>query len=322
MEHLCKLSQAQMRNFLITFLRSKYETVTVTAHYLIAHGEIPICLVAHMDTVFAQPAMDVYYDKQKNVMWSPQGLGADDRAGIFAIIQILQSGLRPHVIFTTDEEKGCVGSMMLATKKVPFKDIRYFIQLDRRGSKDCVFYDCDNPDFTAYIESFGFEEAIGSFTDISMFCPDWGIAGVNLSVGYLNEHSISETLMVDDLLNTIDKVHTMLTVPENDIPFFEYIELKYNAAYGGRFWSQFYKSGDCKCDGCGQWFYAEEVFDAIGLDESVKHYCPDCIVDHMYWCKKCGNAYEAPAAKGKFDEICDKCKGDEHAAVSGHPDAV
>ena len=231
MEYLCKLSQAQMRSFLISFLKSKYKKTTVKSQYLIAEGDIPICLVAHMDTVFPRPAPELYYDREKNIMWSPEGMGADDRAGIFAIIQIIKSGLRPHVIFTTDEEKGCIGSMTLSMKKLPFDDIRYFVQLDRRGEKDCVFYDCDNEDFTKYVESFGFEEAIGSFTDICMFCPEWGIAGVNLSVGYRDEHSVSETLNVTDLFNTIDKVKEMLKVPEEEIPFFEYIELKY--AYSG-----------------------------------------------------------------------------------------
>ena len=43
---------------------------------------------------------------QKNVMISPDGLGADDRAGVFMIMNIVKAGFRPHVIFTTDEE-GC-----------------------------------------------------------------------------------------------------------------------------------------------------------------------------------------------------------------------
>lgn len=60
-------------------------------------------------------------------MWSPQGLGADDRAGIFAIIQIIKSGLRPHIILTTDEEVGGVGADLLSKNGNPFADLRYII---------------------------------------------------------------------------------------------------------------------------------------------------------------------------------------------------
>lgn len=46
-------------------------------------------------------------------MWSPQLLGSDDRAGVYAIIQIIEAGYKPHVIFTTDEEIGAVGAQKL-----------------------------------------------------------------------------------------------------------------------------------------------------------------------------------------------------------------
>lgn len=315
-DYLCKRSQPQLKSFLASFLTSKYEEVIVDQHYLVAKGNIPICLVAHMDTVFPKPATEIYYDKQKNVIWSPTGLGADDRAGIFAIIQIVKSGLRPHVIFTADEEIGCIGAMYLGAKENPFNDVRYFIELDRRGIDDCVFYDCDNPEFVKYVEDFGFQEAYGSFSDICMICPEWKVAGVNLSVGYRDEHSTSEILFVSYLLDTIDKVSVMLKEDMTTVPVFEYKEAYGVGRYGAKFWSQYYSDytdggaayGDCSCNGCGQRFYAEEVFDATGRDGKIKHFCPDCMVEHMYWCHCCGKAYELPEKLDGFDEICEDCK--------------
>ena len=227
-EQLCGLTQKSMLNTMSAFLSSKYKKVITTKEYIIAEGNIPIALVAHMDTVFPRPAREVFYDRQKNVIWSPEGLGADDRAGIFAIIQIIRRGLRPHIILTTDEEKGAVGASAVAYEEKPFKDLRYIIQLDRRGADDCVFYDCDNKEFVEYVENFGFTEAIGSFSDISMICPAWGVAGVNLSIGYRDEHSVSEVLFVGHMLNTIDKVIKMLEVPKKQIPAFKYVAKPFN----------------------------------------------------------------------------------------------
>jgi hypothetical protein len=167
--------------------------------------------VAHADTVFKKPPQRIFYDKQKNVMWSPEGLGADDRAGVFAIIQIIKSGLRPTVIITTDEEKGGIGaSALVRNMPKPPTDLKYIIQLDRQGSMDCVFYDCLNKEFEEYVESFGFVTDFGSFSDISVLCPAWRVAGVNLSIGYYDEHSVSETLYIGHMNSTILKVKNML----------------------------------------------------------------------------------------------------------------
>jgi hypothetical protein len=151
-ERLCGLSQKGLKHTLSVFLKSKYEKVLETPDYICAVGNIPIALVAHMDTVFTHPARNVFYDRRKNVIWSPDGLGADDRAGVFSIIQIVKKGLRPHIIFTTDEEKGALGALALGQEDCPFEDLRYIIELDRRGANDCVFYDCENPEFTDYID--------------------------------------------------------------------------------------------------------------------------------------------------------------------------
>ena len=195
------------------YLKAKYDNVIVTKDYIIAIGNIPIALIAHMDTVFKIPVSDLYYDQKKGVLWSPEGLGADDRAGIFAIIKILQDGLRPSVILTTGEEDGGVGACAICDKypECPIPGLKYLIQLDRHGSNDCVFYDCYCPEFVDYVESFGFCERWGSFTDISFLMPEWQIVGVNLSIGYEDEHSRTEILNIGPLFDTIRKVKNMLT---------------------------------------------------------------------------------------------------------------
>lgn len=298
-EKLCGLSQNSLKKTLALFLRSKYNKVVETQDYIYAEGDIPIALVAHMDTVFPKPAKTVYYDKDKNVIWSPYGLGADDRAGVFAIIQIIKSGKRPHIIFTTDEEIGAWGASSLGLENCPFKDLKYVIELDRHGSNDCVFYDCDNVEFTDYIESFGFVTAIGSFSDICMFCEQWGVAGVNLSIGYEDEHSIAETLHVGHMLNTIDKVITMLSVKE--IPFFKYIRSPY--AYSSCWYTNEYDLTHCWM--CGREYSLEEMVPVKLKDKTTKNFCIDCLVDTVSWCHCCGEAYE-PEENDKG--ICNDCR--------------
>lgn len=316
-ESLASLTQNSMRRALYNYLKKRYKKVIVAPEYLYAVGEIPIALVAHMDTVFSSPPKDIYYDERKGVCWSPDGLGADDRAGIFAILTILKHGYRPSIIFTTDEEIGAVGASQLVEDiKTPESELKYIIQLDRRGTNDCVFYDCNNRDFVEYIEKFGFVETFGSFSDISVICPTWGIAGVNLSIGYEDEHSISETLRVGAMLNTIQKVENMLKV--KDIPFFEYIEYSYT----NNSWNYYFQRGrkkswydddaeynyaTLKCDKCNKYFHDYEVIPALSKDgNKTKYYCPDCCATEVDWCAQCNNAFEIDA--NKPFTICPACR--------------
>lgn len=280
-EYIAKFTQPQLKNFLTKFLNAKYNTVVSTDDYIYAEGSIPICLVAHTDTVFQLPPEEIFYDSSKNVLWSPDGLGADDRAGIFAIIKIIQSGLRPHIIFPADEEMGCVGSLELAKKECPFKDLRYIIQLDRQGHSDCVFYGCKNKEFIDYVEDFGFFTAIGSFSDISALCPKWGVAGVNLSIGYKNEHSREEILYVTPMMVTIEKVKKMLT--KQDIPYFKYVGEKKSSL----FFSSYI------CDACGKEHPEDELFEVYDLNNEIKNYCIHCMSEKkVTFCEKCYNAFE------------------------------
>jgi hypothetical protein len=226
MKHLCNLNQKDLKNVIYDYLTNKYDNIVHTKDYLFAEGTIPICLVAHLDTVFKQLPKEIYYDADKKVMWSPQGLGADDRAGVYAILELLNLGYRPSIIFTTDEEIGGLGATKLITQysSCPFSNIKAIIELDRQGKDDCVFYECDNPDFENYICQFGFITEVGSFSDISIIAPQWGIAAVNLSVGYIDEHSYNERLFEEYLDKTILKVKNILDEAETMLNY-EYIPL-------------------------------------------------------------------------------------------------
>ena len=88
-EHLVSLKQPALFKTMEAFLRRRYDTVVATKEYLYAVGDIPVALVAHLDTVFTTPPKTIYFDQRKNVLWSPEGLGADDRAGVYSIVQIV-----------------------------------------------------------------------------------------------------------------------------------------------------------------------------------------------------------------------------------------
>lgn len=209
------MDEKELIVYLYKFLKENYgkNNIIATKDYLVAEGDIPLCLIAHMDTVFSEPPYEFYYDREERVMWSPQGAGFDDRVGIAMILQILMCGYKPHVIFTSGEESGGIGARNLVASypKMPFKlKPKFLIELDRQGDNDSVFYCCDNKNFEKYVNGFGFKTATGTFTDISIIMPAWDICGVNFSVGYWDEHSKIERLDMDVVYNTLYKVTNIL----------------------------------------------------------------------------------------------------------------
>lgn len=204
-------------NSLIKWLNQKltkefnYKTILKEKDYLYAEGDIPLMLVAHLDTVFRENYKILYYDPIAMVAWSPDGAGFDDRAGVLGILTILKNiKVKPHILFTMEEEKGGRGARAAASELNMRNKLKYIIELDRRGKNDCVFYDCHNEYFKNYVESFGFKTDTGSFSDISFLGPVWNVAAVNLSIGYEDEHTYAEHLNFNYWIYTIQKVIKMI----------------------------------------------------------------------------------------------------------------
>ncbi len=160
-------------------------------------------IAAHADTVW-----DAVYDETR-----ARGLGADDRAGCAMAFLLRDSG---HSLLILDgEEHGAQGSEFLK-RECPeifseINDHSYIVQLDRRGSTDYKFYKLPvSQEFRAYIEAeTGYHDAgTDSRTDIVVLCEK--VCGVNLSVGYYNEHGPEESFVYEEWAHTLDVVRNML----------------------------------------------------------------------------------------------------------------
>ena len=225
--HLLKLTEEELKREVYNYLQQKKKNPICKDGFVYAEGEIPILLVAHMDTVFYKPPKNLYYNKKQDKIYSPDGgIGGDDRCGVYAILKLLEK-YKPYVLFTQGEEMGCIGATK-AVNKLKKPDVKYIIEFDRKGSKDCVFYDCGNNKFINYIESFGFVTDYGSYSDISVLASKWDIAAVNLSSGYYNEHTENEYIIFKELVNTINRAENMLKEYKK-APYFDYQEIGYTS---------------------------------------------------------------------------------------------
>lgn len=318
-KQICMLKDVELKKFMFKFLKQKgYTNIRQGKDFIMAEGDIPCLLLSHMDTVWPQPPSIIYFDREANVIWSPENGIGDDRAGVFAIADIINSGYKPHVILTLGEEIGGIGASEAAQLPKPF-DIKYIVELDRRGENDCVFYSNANKVFQEYVESFGFVYNLGSFSDCETIGPAWNASYTNVSIGYLFEHQKNEHLMVDWLFGTIDKVKRMLAHIE-EAPYFEYVPETYTyssyySRYGSESWwddydyidektgQKYFDSYECIC--CGEYYDKAELIE-VEDDRQVYDICPDCFEKLCNYCGNCGKPYIIPASTRDIG-LCDDC---------------
>ena len=166
---------------------------------------------------------------------SPQGIGGDDRCGVYALLKLHEiSKIKPFLLFCCDEEIGGYGAHDFASDykrgifPADFTELKCLVEFDRRGKKDAVYYECDNKQFEKYITSKGFRTAHGSFSDISVIAPVMGVAAVNLCCGYYNAHSQHEYIKMNELNAVIKKASGIIEdVNTADFPRYKYIVKKH-----------------------------------------------------------------------------------------------
>lgn len=210
-ESIFRMSQNELKGILKEHLENIGYFPTIENGFIYAAGTVPILLVAHLDTAHIFPVQIICYSPDGNVIMSPEGIGGDDRAGVYMILQIAQV-VKCHILFCEDEERGCLGAQEFRRSGIR-PEVNYIIELDRKGADDAVFYDCNNPNFRDFICSFGFNEVQGTSSDISIIAPYLNIAAVNLSAGYYHPHRRHEYIRVDQMKYNIERVLDIIKFP-------------------------------------------------------------------------------------------------------------
>lgn len=245
-EKLLLKSQKRMKSYVTARLLATGSEVTVADGFVYKKGTFPVLLVAHMDTVHDElPRTFVYAN---GTISSPQGIGGDDRCGIYMIFKILEH-FDCHVVFTEDEEIGCVGAKKFAKTKECKEmkgNIKFVLELDRKGGNHAVSYQCDNKEFDDFITKEYFHKEKGTSSDICHIAPEIGVAAMNLSCGYYDEHHIRHYVVLDEMEIIIDEIKKILERTKELKESFEYIKSKsYGYGYGsGYYYNSWYDEDD------------------------------------------------------------------------------
>ena len=258
-EKICRMSQKSLKNHVKQKLQMRYEEVIVDDGFVYAQGNFPVLLVAHLDTVHSKLPNIILYDKDQNTVSSPNGIGGDDRCGVYMIFEIIKK-FNCSVLFCEDEEDGGIGAnKFVKTDLARTLDFNYIIEFDRANANDAVFYSCDNYDFEKFITRDFYKINYGTYSDICDIAPVIGCAAVNLSCGYYKAHTKDEYVVLSDMENSIKAACDILArTTQNDK--FEYVEYFEYGTWNGYGYNGFIDYND-------QVYYLIQYISEHGVEE-------------------------------------------------------
>jgi hypothetical protein len=242
---------AKLKDYFINLGADSYTDTYGNLYVVKGKAEMYPCVVAHTD---------INQDKVNNVNiitsypWiigmnadngEQCGLGADDKVGIYFAVHMFDMFDNIKLFFPKDEEVGLVGTYK--SDEQFFTDCTMIVQLDRRS------YTNDLISFTNGLEVFGeeFKEASKDLCNKYMYkvadgiCTDVGgikkfksvtCVAMNVSCGYIREHSDSEAISIPHFENAINFGYELLKLGadkkwEHIVPVYE-STYNFNSYYG------------------------------------------------------------------------------------------
>lgn len=188
-------------------------------------AELYPCIAAHLDEIHTPCEREVIIEGDRiftvDRLWNHVGCGADDKNGLWVIINLLHSEPILKVALFVQEERtgdiaGCRGAR--ACDLSFFNDVKFVLECDRKGSSDVVSIGKDEivlcyQDFIpqGILQRYGYEMVKGGKTDVvELKMRGLQIPVCNISCGYYDAHKDSEYTLFPELQNCLSFVRGVL----------------------------------------------------------------------------------------------------------------
>lgn len=187
-------------------------------------GDYPT-LCCHLDQVQTIHSDDFEVREENGMLygWSPsrqcrEGLGADDKNGIWVCLRCLNECEQLKVFMAVGEEKGCIGSNR--ADMTFFSDILYALEPDCKGGEEIHTnlrgIPCASKEFemALAVKRNGYVITDGKATDLlALTLNGIGVSCANIPAGYYLPHKDDEYTVLAELEHCLDFVrHTVQTL--------------------------------------------------------------------------------------------------------------
>lgn len=190
------------------------------------------CVVAHLDQVQHKHSKDFTVIELSGRLFGfsggsarQEGLGADDKNGIWVALKCLEHFDAIKVALFWGEETGCQGSSKADMQF--FTDCRFAIQADRRNGGDLITDICGSicsddfkNDIADIAERHGYKQTYGMMTDVETLSDNGlGVSAINMSCGYYNPHTDEEYTDIAELYNCLEFAKDIISECTKVYPF-------------------------------------------------------------------------------------------------------
>lgn len=219
----------QMRSFILDHLRDvdldiktdDIGNVFITKGLAMSYP----CVAAHLDEIHSPCQRETVIDGDiiytVDRLWNRVGCGADDKNGLWVIMNLLYSEPVLKVALFVQEERdgelaGCRGASVCDLSF--FSDVKFILECDRKGSSDVVYIGkgetclCDFDFIPEHLlQIYHYEMVRGGKTDVvELKMRGLGIPVCNISCGYYNAHKNSEYTKFSELQNCLEFVKDII----------------------------------------------------------------------------------------------------------------
>ena len=226
-------------------------------------GTAPVLWSCHLDTVHRKEGWQRVRIDEAGIIRQrgrkSRCLGADDGAGIWLLLEMMDKGIEGLYVFHMDEEVGGKGSKWISYhNKTMLDGIKYAIAFDRKDRNSVITNQWGVCCSDTFAESLGKElgmghiiDSTGRFTDTDNY-KDIVPECTNVSVGYFNEHKPEESLDFKYLENLRDSLFKLdiSNLVESRKPYTRgyggYGSVNYNYDYDDDYWAQYNRAKEEK----------------------------------------------------------------------------
>ncbi len=187
-------------------------------------------LACHLDQVQTLHSDDFEVRRNGDTLygWSEQnqqreGLGADDKNGIWVCLRCLEECPRLKVFMAVGEEKGCIGSNRADMSF--FSDSLYVMEPDCKGGKEIHTnlrgIPCASLEFEKVLQADCNDYVItdGKSTDLlALTLNGIGVSCANIPAGYYQPHKEDEYTVVDELEKSLFFIRHFVTTFDRHFP--------------------------------------------------------------------------------------------------------
>ena len=187
-------------------------------------------LACHLDQVQTLHSDDFCVKEEDGKLygWSEtnqqrEGLGADDKNGIWICLRCLEECPRLKVFMAVGEEKGCIGSNRADMSF--FADSLYVLEPDCKGGEEIHTnlrgIPCASEDFieALHAEANGFTITDGKTSDIfALTLNGIGVSCANIPAGYHLPHKDDEYTVIAELEHTLAFIRHFITAEHRRFP--------------------------------------------------------------------------------------------------------